>query len=66
MFQPTESSFCVTLASSKTSELQNNSPNQFPHLLPQALWLNGKWKVGLASLYLPGAPNPILHVVTFH
>ena len=30
------------------------------------LWLPGKWKVGLASLYLPGAPNPIPHVVTSH
>ena len=66
MFQPTESSFCVTLPSSKTSELQNNAPNQFQHRLPQALWLTGKWKVGLASLYLPGAPNPILYVVASH
>ena len=28
--------------------------------------LTRKWKVGLASLYLPGAPNPIPYVVTSH
>ena len=30
------------------------------------LWLTGKWKVGLASVYLPGAPNRIPLVVTSH
>ena len=66
MSQQTESSFYVTLTSSKTSEFPNNSPNHFKFRLPQALWLTRKWKVGLASLYLPGVLNPIPHVVTSH
>lgn len=66
MTQPSEHPFYVTLTSSKYNEFPNNSPSHFQFRLPQALWLTGKWKVGLASLYLPGAPNPIPHVVTSH
>ena len=58
MTQPTETSFYVTLTSSKSAELPNNSPTHFKYRLPQALCLTGKWKVGLASLYLPGAQTP--------
>ena len=66
MTQPSESSFYVTLTSSKTQEFPDNSPSHFHYHLPQTLWLPGKWKVGLASLFLPGAANPIPHVVTSH
>ena len=66
MSQPTETSIYVTLTSSKSGEFPNNSPNHFKYSLPQAIWLTGKWKVGFASMYSPGAPNPIPHVVTFH
>ena len=66
MTQPTDSSSYVTLTSIKTQEFSNNSPSHLQCLLPQTLWLSGKWKVGLASLYLPGAPNPISHVLTSH
>ena len=66
MTQPSDSSFYVTLTSSKTQKFLNNSPSHFQCRLPQTLWLSGKWKVGLASLYLRGTPNPIPHVVTSH
>ena len=66
MTQPNDSSFYVTLTSSKTQEFPNNSPSHFQYRLPQSLWLPGKWKVGLASVFLPGASNPIPHVVTSH
>ena len=66
MTQPTKTSFYVTLTSSKTSEFPNNSSTHFKYRLPQALWLTRKWKVGLASLHLPGAPNPIPYMVTSH
>ena len=66
MTQPSDSSFYVTLTSSKTQEFPNNSSSHFHCRLPQTLWLPGKWKVGLASLFLPGVPNPIPHVVTSH
>ena len=66
MTQPSESSSYVTLTSSKTHKFLNNSPSHFQCRLPQTLWLSGKWKVGLASIYLPGAANPIQHVVTSH
>ena len=66
MTQPSNTSFYVTLTSSKSNEFPSNSPLHFQRRLPQAIMLTGKWKVGLASLYLPDAPNPILHVVTSH
>ena len=66
MTQPSDSSFYVTLTSSKTQKFLNNSASHFQCCLPQTLWLSGKWKVGLASLYLRGTPNPIPHVVTSH
>ena len=66
MTQPSESSFYVTLNSRRTQEFPNNSPSHFHYRLPQTLWLSGNWKVGLPSLFLPGAPNPIPHVVTSH
>ena len=64
MTQPSESSSYVTLTSSKTQEFPDNSPFHFHYRLPQTLCLPGKLKVGLASLFLPGAPNPYPHVVT--
>ena len=66
MTQPNDTSFYVTLTSQKTQEFQHNSPTQFQYRLPQSLWLPGKWKVGLASVFLPGVSNPIPHVVTSH
>ena len=66
MTQPNENSFYVTLTSSKTQEFPENSPSHFQYRLPQTLWLPGKWKVGLASLFLPGVSNPIPHDVTSH
>ena len=65
MTQPNDNSFYVTLTSQKTQEFPDNSPTQFQYRLPQSLWFPGKWKVGLASV-LPGASNPIPHVVTTH
>ena len=62
MTQPNENSFYVTLTSSKTQEFPDNSPSHFQYRLPQSLWLPGKWKVGLASVFLPGVSNPIPHV----
>ena len=56
----------VTLNSSQTQEFPDNSSSHFHYRLPQMLWLPGKWKVGLASLFLPGAPNSIPHVATSH
>ena len=66
MTQPNENSFYVTLTSSKTHEFPENSPSHFQYRLPQTLWLPGKWKAGLVSLFLPGVSNPIPHVVTSH
>lgn len=66
MTQPNENSFYITLTSSKTQEFPENSPSHFQYRLPQTLWLLGKWKVGLASPFLPGASNPIPYVVTLH
>ena len=66
MTQPNENSFYITLTSSKTQEFPENSPSHFQYRLPQTLWLPGKWKLGVASVFLPGTPNPIPHVVTFH
>ena len=66
MTQPNDNSFYVTLTSQKTQEFPDNLPVQFQYRLPQTLWLPGKWKVGLASVFLPGVSNPIPHVVTSH
>ena len=66
MTQPNDSSFYVTLTSRKTQEFPNNSNTHFQYRLPQTLWLPGKWKVGLASVFLPGILNPIPHVVKLH
>ena len=54
------------LTSSKNDEFPNNSNTHFQYRIPQALMLTGKWKVGLANVYLPGPPKPIPHVVTYH
>lgn len=70
MVEPTQASFYVTLVSNggKRGEFPFNRPCCFKNRLPQALLLRGPWKVGLASLYLPGAPHPTdpVHVVTSH
>ena len=66
MIQPNDNSFYVTLTSQKTQEFPDNLPTQFQYRLPQSLWLPDKWKVGLASVFLPGVSNPIPHVVTSH
>ena len=66
MTQPNENTFYVTFTSQPTSEFPNNSPTRFQFRLPQSLWLQGKWKVGLVSVFLPGLSNPIPHVVTSH
>ena len=70
MVEPTQASFYVTLVSNggKQGEFPFNQPCCFKNRLPQALLLRGPWKVGLASLYLPGAPHPTepVHVVTSH
>ena len=66
MTQPIDNTFYVTLTSQKTPEFPDNVPTQFHYRLPQRLWLQGKWKVGLASVFLPGLSNPIPHVVTSH
>ena len=66
MTQPNDNSFYVTLTSQKTQEFPDNLPTQFQYRLPQSLWLPGKWKVGLASVFLPGVSNPIPHIVTSH
>ena len=66
MTQPNDNSFYVTLTSQKTQEFPSNVPTHFQYRLPQTLWLPGKWKVGLASVFLPGVSNPIPHTVTFH
>ena len=61
-----DNSFYVTLTSQKTQEFPDNSPTQFKYRLPRSLWLPGKWKVGLVSVFLPGISNPIPHVVSSH
>ena len=66
MTQPKEYSFYVTLTSSKTQEFPENSQSHCQYRLPQTLWLPGNWKLGVASVFLPGTPNPIPHVVTCH
>ena len=66
MTQPNDNSFYVTLTSQKTQEFPDNLPMQFQYRLPQSLWLPGKWKVGLANIYLQNSPNDIPHVVTSH
>ena len=66
MTQPNDNSFYVTLTSQKTQEFPSNVPTHFQYRLPQTLWLPGKWKVELASVFLPGVSNPIPHTVTFH
>ena len=66
MTQPNDNTFYVTLTSQKTQEFPNNTPTQFQYRLPQRLWLQGKWKVGVANIYLQNPPNDIPHVVTSH
>ena len=66
MTQPNENTFYVTLTSEKTHEFPDNVPTQFHYRLPQRLWLQGKWKVGLASVFLLGLSNLIPHVVPSH
>ena len=66
MTQPNENTFYVTLTSQSTPEFPHNSPTNFNYRLPQPLWLPGKWKVGLTSVFLHNPPNPIPHVVTTH
>ena len=66
MTQPNENTFYVTLTSQQTPEFPHNSPTNFNYRLPQRLWLPGKWKVGLVSVFLPGLSNPIPHIVTSH
>ena len=66
MTRPNDNTFYVTLTSQKTEEFANNSPTQFQYRLPQSLWLPGKWKVGVANIYLQNPPNDIPHVVTSH
>ena len=66
MTRPNDNSFYVTLTSQKTQEFPDDVPTQFQYRLPQTLWLSGKWKVGLASIYLQSPPNDIPHVVTSH
>ena len=61
MTQPQENTFYVTLTSQSTQEFPNNAPRKFHYRLPQSLWLQGKWKVGLTSVFLPGLANPIPH-----
>ena len=56
----------MTKKKKKTQEFPDNSPTQFQYRLPQSLWLPGKWKVGLANIYLQNPPNDISHVVTSH
>lgn len=51
MTQPSDTSFYVTLTSSKNDEFPNNSNTHFQYRIPQALMLTGKWKVGLANVY---------------
>ena len=66
MTQPHENTFYVTLTSQPTQEFPNNSLRKFHYRLPQSLWLQGKWKVGLVSAFLPGLSNPLPHVVSSH
>ena len=66
MTHPDENTFYVTLTSQPTPEFPHNSPTDFQVRLPQSLWLQGKWKVGLANIFLHNPPNPIPHVVTTH
>ena len=66
MTQPHENTFYVTLTSQPTQEFPNNSPRKFHYRLPQSLWLQGKWNVGLVSVFLPGLSNPLPHVVSSH
>ena len=66
MTQPNENTFYVTLTSQTMPEFPDNSPTQCRYRLLQHLWLQGKWKVGLASVFLPGLSNPIPHIVTSH
>ena len=51
MTKPSDTSFYVTLTSSKNDEFPNNSNTHFQYRIPQALMLTGKWKVGLANVY---------------
>ena len=51
MTHPRENTFYVTLTSQTTKEFPNNSPTKFHYRLPQSLWLQGQWKVGLASVF---------------
>ena len=66
MAQLNENTFYLTLTSQKTLEFPDNSPTQFHYRLPQRIWLPGKWKVGLVSVFFPGITNPIPHVVSSH
>ena len=66
MAQPNDNTFYVTLTSQKTQEFPDNLPTQFQYRLPQTLLLPGKWKVGVASIYLQSPPNTIPHVLTSH
>jgi len=64
--EPSSRSLYVTLLSNTTKpEFPENTPASFKVRLPRPLRVKN-WQVGVAGVYLPGAPNVTSHGVTSH
>jgi len=64
--EPTSRSLYVTLLSNTSKpEFPENTPASFKVRLPRPLPVKN-WQVGVAGVYLPGAPNVTTHGVTSH
>jgi len=64
--EPSSRSLYVTLLSNTSKpEFRENTPASFKVRLPYPLRVKN-WQVGVAGVYLPGAPNVVSHGVTSH
>ena len=64
--EPSSRSLYVTLLSNTSKlEFPQNTPASFKARLPYPLRIKN-WQVGVAGIYLPGAPNAVSHGVTSH
>ena len=64
--EPSSRWMYVTLLSNTSKpEFRENTPAPFKVRLPYPLRVKNWW-VGLAGIYLPGAPNAVSHGVTSH
>ena len=57
--------YVTLLSNTSKPEFPENTPASFKGRLPYPLCIKN-WQVGVAGIYLPGAPNVVLHGVTSH